>query len=311
MPNLESSAHRRSRRLRSGQRLLAQVTAACTSLHLHHGSAPPRILRPLLAALDLHHDAAVLPTTVSHVHEHYAPEQSTMDIIVAPVVLETALGVSAIAADIIPAALPLCRLKRASSCPPVTDPMLSVARLETALGVSATTAKINQTALPRRRLKRVKSCPPVLHLEVLTSGIPPTDPMLCVPRARDYALDIIEAPVAEHFALQRSLEAFLIDFNNSFDILHSNALDEINIVTSRPTQVSVEHANSPLVEHEPDEPALHTSPSRPRASAKTLLRAERRTRANRRKHLENIHRTYTSRGLRADSCPPDFSERCR
>jgi hypothetical protein len=47
----EPSWHRRSRRVRSGQRLLAQVSSACVSLARHHGSAPPELLRPLLDAL--------------------------------------------------------------------------------------------------------------------------------------------------------------------------------------------------------------------------------------------------------------------
>jgi hypothetical protein len=48
---VEPAWHRRARRLRSGQRLLAQVSAACVKLAGHHGSSPPEILRPLLYAL--------------------------------------------------------------------------------------------------------------------------------------------------------------------------------------------------------------------------------------------------------------------
>jgi hypothetical protein len=47
----EPSWHRRARRIRSGQRLLAQVTAACVGMAEHHGSCPPAILRPLLDVL--------------------------------------------------------------------------------------------------------------------------------------------------------------------------------------------------------------------------------------------------------------------
>jgi hypothetical protein len=46
----EPAWHRRARRERAGHRLLAQVSAACVKLHLHHGSAIPVVLRPLLAA---------------------------------------------------------------------------------------------------------------------------------------------------------------------------------------------------------------------------------------------------------------------
>jgi hypothetical protein len=49
----EPAWHRRERRVRSGQRLLAQVSAACAKLAGHHGSEPPAILRPLLDALSL------------------------------------------------------------------------------------------------------------------------------------------------------------------------------------------------------------------------------------------------------------------
>jgi hypothetical protein len=49
----EPSWHRRARRVRSGQRLLAQVSAACVSLASHHGSEPPYLLRPLLGALSI------------------------------------------------------------------------------------------------------------------------------------------------------------------------------------------------------------------------------------------------------------------
>jgi hypothetical protein len=48
---VEPAWHRRARRLRSGHRLLAQVSAACVKLAGHHGSSPPEILRPLLYAL--------------------------------------------------------------------------------------------------------------------------------------------------------------------------------------------------------------------------------------------------------------------
>jgi hypothetical protein len=47
----EPAWHRRARRVRSGNRLLAQVTAACVQLAAHHGSDPPALLRPLLIAL--------------------------------------------------------------------------------------------------------------------------------------------------------------------------------------------------------------------------------------------------------------------
>jgi hypothetical protein len=47
----EPAWHRRARRVRSGQRLLAQVSAACVHLAAHHGSDPPALLRPLLTAL--------------------------------------------------------------------------------------------------------------------------------------------------------------------------------------------------------------------------------------------------------------------
>jgi hypothetical protein len=48
---VEPAWHRRARRLRSGHRLLAQVSAACVKLAGHHGSCPPEILKPLLSAL--------------------------------------------------------------------------------------------------------------------------------------------------------------------------------------------------------------------------------------------------------------------
>jgi hypothetical protein len=48
---VEPAWHRRARRLRSGHRLLAQVSAACVKLAGHHGSSPPELLRPLLYAL--------------------------------------------------------------------------------------------------------------------------------------------------------------------------------------------------------------------------------------------------------------------
>ena len=46
----EAAWHRRERRLRSGQRMVAQLAAAALRLAQHHGSSCPTVLRPLLAA---------------------------------------------------------------------------------------------------------------------------------------------------------------------------------------------------------------------------------------------------------------------
>jgi hypothetical protein len=94
----EPSWHRRARRVRSGHRLLAQVTAACINLADHHGSYPPAVLRPLLDALI---PRAPLPRDVPWPTSLTTPSAGSPSVVIPSVVLEAGLFSSSTSPDVL------------------------------------------------------------------------------------------------------------------------------------------------------------------------------------------------------------------